>query len=67
MLDSEIEEQFNGHSYSGWPGAYCLKCGQEDPDELILAGFSEQEVVTLRRKCPKEEEVFLGSLIAPYI
>lgn len=24
------------HNYSGWPGAYCLVCGQEDPLELAL-------------------------------
>lgn len=25
------------HRWSGWPGAYCLDCGQEDPIETALA------------------------------
>lgn len=26
-----------GHHWSGWPGAYCLKCHSEDPHEIALA------------------------------
>lgn len=26
-----------GHRWSGWPGAWCLDCGCEDPRELELA------------------------------
>ena len=26
-----------GHWYSGWPGAFCLHCGKDDPIELALA------------------------------
>ncbi len=25
------------HWWSGWPGAYCLGCGADDPEELCLA------------------------------
>lgn len=25
------------HWWSGWPGAYCTKCGCEDPMEIALA------------------------------
>jgi hypothetical protein len=25
------------HKWSGWPGAYCLKCFAEDPYEIALA------------------------------
>lgn len=25
------------HHWSGWPGAFCLKCGSEDPCEVALA------------------------------
>lgn len=25
------------HRWSGWPGAYCLDCGCEDPREIALA------------------------------
>lgn len=25
------------HRWSGWPGAYCMYCGAEDPMELALA------------------------------
>ena len=26
-----------GHRWSGWPGAWCLDCGIEDPNEIALA------------------------------
>ena len=26
------------HRWSGWPGAWCLDCGAEDPNELCLGG-----------------------------
>jgi hypothetical protein len=26
-----------GHRWSGWPGAWCLDCGCDDPNELALA------------------------------
>lgn len=32
----EIAEK-PGHWWSGWPGAYCLKCGSEDPMEIAIA------------------------------
>jgi hypothetical protein len=25
------------HKWSGWPGAYCLKCGSEDVMEIAIA------------------------------
>lgn len=25
------------HRFSGWPGAYCLDCGSEDPYEIAIA------------------------------
>jgi hypothetical protein len=27
----------NEHRWSGWPGAYCLDCGAEDPREIAIA------------------------------
>ncbi len=27
----------NSHHWSGWPGAYCMKCGTEDPMEIAVA------------------------------
>ncbi|MBI2449675.1 hypothetical protein HYV49_05255 [Candidatus Pacearchaeota archaeon] len=26
------------HSWSGWPGAFCMECGIEDYNEACLAG-----------------------------
>lgn len=26
----------NPHKWSGWPGAFCLKCGSEDPTENAI-------------------------------
>lgn len=31
------EEGTTEHWWSGWPGAYCMKCGAEDKDEICLA------------------------------
>jgi hypothetical protein len=47
----------NGHNYSGWPGAYCLNCGQEDPEELELADIPEEELTHLRVPCKKPKEL----------
>lgn len=30
----------NKHRWSGWPGAWCLDCGCEDPHELWLSDES---------------------------
>lgn len=40
------------HRWSGWPGAWCLDCGQEDPFELELAGMSIEDLKPLYRICP---------------
>ena len=29
-------EPLDEHFWSGWPGAFCLKCGSEDKNELCL-------------------------------
>jgi hypothetical protein len=36
------------HRWSGWPGAYCLDCGEEDKNEICLAGCS----------CPCHDELW---------
>jgi len=35
------------HWWGGWPGAYCLGCGTDDPNELCICGGCE---------CPCHEE-----------
>ena len=42
------EPMFANHRWSGWPGAICLYCGQEDPMELELAGVGDGQPT----KCP---------------
>jgi hypothetical protein len=32
------------HRWSGWPGAWCLDCGIEDPHEIALADGNYIEV-----------------------
>jgi hypothetical protein len=32
------------HRWSGWPGAWCLDCGAEDPREIALADGNYVEV-----------------------
>lgn len=36
--------------WSGWPGAFCLDCGMEDPDEGCMAGCD----------CPCHDEFWKG-------
>jgi hypothetical protein len=31
-------EPITEHWWSGWPGAFCLKCGSEDKDEVCIGG-----------------------------
>jgi len=31
-------EKVTEHWWSGWPGAFCLKCGAEDKDEICIGG-----------------------------
>lgn len=33
------------HHWSGWPGAYCLDCGCDDPLENALADNKEEEII----------------------
>jgi hypothetical protein len=32
------------HRWSGWPGAWCLDCGIEDPVEIALADKTMEEL-----------------------
>lgn len=34
---AEPEPPALGHRWSGWPGAWCLDCGIEDPIEIAMA------------------------------
>ena len=52
-------EPTDAHWWSGWPGAYCLKCVAEDKDEICMAGcncschaafFTEMEMVLGEKK-----------------
>lgn len=40
------------HRWSGWPGAFCQNCGQEDWKELELASVPKEEWAPLDRVCP---------------
>lgn len=41
QIDDRHEEEgrveHKEHRWSGWPGAWCLDCGCEDPREVALA------------------------------
>lgn len=41
------------HRWSGWPGAWCLDCGQEDKRELCLA--DGHDLGCDRRECKNED------------
>lgn len=31
-----LKSESSRHHWSGWPGAYCLDCGSEDPMEIAI-------------------------------
>ena len=71
--DSETEES-NTHLFSGWPGAYCLKCGAEDPYEIWLAddkiefhGDPSLPAMELRFGSPKERLEYYAAMICPVL
>lgn len=38
MMEQDVKAQHTpGHRWSGWPGAWCLDCGCDDPYEVALA------------------------------
>jgi hypothetical protein len=41
------------HHWSGWPGAFCFKCGADDPREALLHLFEAD--------LNKNDEIFLGT------
>ena len=49
------------HHWSGWPGAYCFKCGSEDPMEIAVADgwFDPWEQKWDSKEHQEEIEAFL--------
>lgn len=33
------------HRWSGWPGAWCLDCGIEDPMEVTMSNSTDEEEI----------------------
>lgn len=61
------------HNYSGWPGAFCLDCGAEDPREIcagehswpackLCGGASEETAKDCHRCCGTGVEAGCGRL-----
>jgi hypothetical protein len=50
--------------WSGWPGAYCLDCGREDPRETTLADGMLYFVCALGPTCPCTDPIDCGNLVA---
>jgi hypothetical protein len=36
------------HRWSGWPGAYCIDCGSEDPAETCMAVHDKLDFICKR-------------------
>lgn len=49
----------HGHKWSGWPGAWCLDCGAEDPFEIALADgdvdFDDNDKIIWKSQEAKEK------------
>lgn len=63
----ETKSKDDMHQWSGWPGAYCLKCGAPDPMEVALAdeliAVSDEEWKWLGTK--EEREALVEADICP--
>lgn len=63
----ESKSKSDTHHWSGWPGAYCLKCGAPDPMEEALAdeliAVSDEEMKWLGTK--EEQEALVQADICP--
>lgn len=35
--EKDVESPSDQHQWSGWPGAYCIKCGIPDQNEACIA------------------------------
>jgi hypothetical protein len=35
-MDNPWPKDHKGHWWSGWPGAYCMRCGADDPMEFAI-------------------------------
>ena len=46
------------HRWSGWPGAWCLDCGCEDPNELKLAGYTVESNHPGLRDCEQKGQSY---------
>lgn len=46
------------HRWSGWPGAYCLDCGAEDPREIAMAdgNIFFDCIIGVNCACPTSEQ-----------
>jgi hypothetical protein len=40
-VQTTTEYRFRGHTWSGWPGAWCFDCGCEDPFEACMGGCDQ--------------------------
>lgn len=61
------------HRFSGWPGAFCLDCGAEDPREVVLATGNvtfECEIVAAEGsracRCPTADEWLVCAHFKPF-
>ena len=63
------------HHWSGWPGAYCLHCGSEDPQENALAlgwvvfeyenGTHREDPTGYHFDTPEHEQKVKDAMICP--
>lgn len=57
---------FAAHRWSGWPGAWCLDCGAEDPCEIALAdGTLETDGEQIWWTDPAAEAAARAQLVCP--
>lgn len=52
LLPSTYTLGWGTHRWSGWPGAYCMLCGIDDPTEYAVATDEYETWFYLQPSCP---------------
>lgn len=51
-MSYQLVNDGNGHLWSAMPKSWCEYCGQDNPQELLISGYEEEEIEPFLRECP---------------
>jgi len=59
-MEQQIIKNWQSHRWSGYPGAYCLECGIEDPIEFAVGTCYSPQNGTWNKNHPQYNEAKNG-------